>query len=63
MLWTPQHQSLAIYAKLNNQNGSSELRVLLIHGAREVGRFASKQNDKLGRCFNALLLGKEDTKP
>lgn len=38
------------------KNGSSELRVLLIHGARAVGRFASKRDDRLGRWFNALAL-------
>jgi transposase len=38
------------------KNGSSELRVLLIHGARAVGRFANKRDDKLGQWFNALAL-------
>lgn len=38
------------------KNGSSELRVLLIHGARAVGRFASTRNDKLGQWFCALAV-------
>lgn len=38
------------------KNGSSDLRVLLIHGARAVGRFASKRKDKLGQWFNALAI-------
>ena len=38
------------------KNGNSELRVLLIHGARAVGRFASKRDDKLGLWFNALAI-------
>ena len=38
------------------KSGSAELRVLLIHGARAVGRFASKRKDKLGEWFNALAL-------
>lgn len=38
------------------KNGCSELRVLLIHGARAVSRFASKREDSLGRWFNSLSL-------
>ena len=38
------------------KNGCSELRVLLIHGARAVSRFASKREDALGRWFNSLSL-------
>jgi len=44
------------------KNGNSELRVLLIHGARAVGRFASKRDDKLGCGLMHLRLGKESTK-
>jgi len=36
------------------KNGCSELRVLLIHGARAVGRFAEKRKDTLGRWFISL---------
>lgn len=38
------------------KNGSADLRVLLIHGARAVGRFANKRQDKLGQWFNALAV-------
>lgn len=36
------------------KNGCSELRVLLIHGARAVSRFSGKRTDSLGCWFNAL---------
>ena len=42
---------------LQFKNGSADLRVLLIHGARAVGRFANKRQDKLGQWFNALSVG------
>ncbi len=38
------------------KNGSADLRVLLIHGARAVGRFTNKRQDKLGQWFNALAV-------
>lgn len=37
-----------------SKNGSSELRMMLIHGARAVARFCSKRDDSLGAWFNAL---------
>lgn len=36
------------------KNGCSELRVLLIHGARAVSRFSKKRQDSLGAWFNNL---------
>lgn len=38
------------------KNGCSDLRVLLIHGARAVSRFAGKRQDQLGKWFSALSL-------
>jgi transposase len=38
------------------KNGCSELRVLLIHGALAVSRFAAKRDDTLGKWLNSLSL-------
>ncbi|WP_274006158.1 IS110 family transposase [Vibrio parahaemolyticus] len=38
-----------------SKNGSSELRMMLIHGARAVSRFSAKRDDSLGAWFNALV--------
>ncbi|MGF1717636.1 IS110 family transposase [Photobacterium chitinilyticum] len=37
------------------KNGNSELRMMLIHGARAVGRFCNKRQDALGDWFNSLV--------
>lgn len=37
------------------KNGNSELRMMLIHGARAVGRFCNKWQDALGGWFNSLV--------
>jgi len=54
----PTQSSSAGKIRMGNitKNGCSELRVLLIHGARAVSRFAAKRDDTLGKWFNSLSL-------